>query len=244
MHAGPTLAAVPPAMPPSQPLSPRSVAPYFILVGLIHAFAVATRFDALAAKLPAAVAPALMIGQFPLILLSGYFEGRIDYGQQMVELPLWMRIKSKPVKIAFTFAFIYICCVALQTWDVSIGPIDPTPPAVWPQTQRAAWFAMFTAGMFFPFYLAATSLLIPLLRFLTTPLRALPAAAGALIAIALGGGIGVLVFTLVTNSKLKAFIASIKETIKADPAIAIGVTALTVFGPMVLGLFLRKKDDD
>ena len=42
------------------------------------------------------------------------------------------------------------------------------------------------------------SLLIPLLRILTRPLRALPAAAGALIAIGAGGGIGVLVFTLVT----------------------------------------------
>jgi hypothetical protein len=225
-------------------LSPRTVAPYFILVGLIHAFAVATRFDALAMKIPPAVGVALMIGQFPLILLSGYFEGRIDYGKQMAELPLWMRIKSKPVKIAFTFAFIYIACVALQTWNVSIGPIDPTPPAQWPLEKRAMWFAIFTAGMFFPFYLAATGALIPLLRFVTKPLRALPAAAGALIAIAVGGGIGILVFSLATNSKLKAFIAEIKGVFAAHPAIGVGITFASVFGPLLLGLLLGKKDAD
>jgi len=225
-------------------LEPSTVAPYFILVALIHAFAVATRFDGLAAKLPAAVAPALMIGQFPLILLSGYFEGRIDYGAQMKELPLWMRIKSKPVKLAFTFAFIYISCVALQTWDVSIGPIDPTPPAVWDMQKRAMWFAMFTAGMFFPFYLAATGLLIPALRVITRPLRSLPALAGSLIALAVGAGLGVLVFSLVTNSKLKAFITSIKDFYKAEPAIGVGITAASVFGPLILGLVLGKKDDD
>lgn len=225
-------------------LAPRKVAPYFLLVGLIHAFAVATRFDAFAAKIPPAVGVALMIGQFPLIMLSGYFEGRIDYGPTMENLPLWMRIKSAPVKIAFTFAFIYIACVALQTWNVSIGPIDPTPPTVWPLEKRAMWFAIFTAGMFFPFFLAATGLLVPLLRALTKPLRALPAAPGALIAIVVGGGIGVLVFALVTNSKLKAFIAGIKQVFADHPGIGIGITFASVFGPLILGLILGKADDD
>jgi len=222
-------------------LSPATVAPYFILVSLIHAFAVATRFDALAAKLPPAIGPALMVGQFPLIVLSGYFEGRIDYGTQMKELPLWMRLKSRPVKIAFTLAFIYISCVALQTWDVSFGPIDPTPPLAWTTEKRAMWFAMFTAGMFFPFYLAATGALIPILRTLTLPLRALPAIAGGLIALAVGGGLGLLVFSLVTNSKLKAFIAGIKATFEAQPAIGVGITIGTLLVPLLLSAILGKK---
>src|SRR5688500_4021606 len=90
---------------PTTGLSPATVAPFFVLVALINIFAVATRFDALAAKLPPELGPALMIGQFPLLLLAGYFEGRIDYGPQMKELPLWMRLDSKPVKVALTFAF-------------------------------------------------------------------------------------------------------------------------------------------
>ena len=225
-------------------LSARQVAPYFIVVGLIHAFAVATRFDGLAAEIPAAVGVALMIGQFPLIFLSGYFEGRIDHGDQMKELPLWMRLDSKPVKIAFTFAFIYISCVALQTWDVSAGPIDPTPPAEWSLEKRALWFAIFTAGMFFPFYLAAAGVLIPVLRFVTRPLRALPSAAGALIAIAIGGGIGVLVFALCTNTELEDFIGGIKAVFEEHPAIGVALTLAPVLGPMLLGLVLGKKDDD
>jgi hypothetical protein len=231
-------------MPERPGLSPRSVAPYFILVGLIHVFAVATRFDGLAAKLPAAVGPALMIGQFPLIFLSGYFEGRIDYGEQMKELPLWMRLPSKPVKIAFTFAFIYISCVALQTWDVEIGPIDPTPPEQWDMQKRAMWFAMFTAGMFFPFYLAAVGVLIPTLRFITRPLRALPPVAGGLVALVVGAGVGVLVFSLATNSGMKAFIKSIKDIMAANPAIGLGIMAASLVGPFLLSLVLGKKDDD
>lgn len=230
-----TAAAAPPA---NGGISPSTVAPFFILVALINIFAVATRFDALAAKLPPELGPALMIGQFPLLLLAGYFEGRIDYGPQMKELPLWMRLDSKPVKVAFTFAFIYIACVALQTWDVSIGPMDPTPPAQWPLKQRAMWFTIFTAGFFFPFYLAATGALIPVLRVVTKPLRALPSAVGAILALVIGGGLGILVFAAATDSEVKAFIKMLKAMYTAHPEIGVALTALPVVGPLVLGLFV------
>jgi hypothetical protein len=152
-------------------MSPRTLAPFFIVVALINAIAVATRFDLLAAKLPAGAPLGVMLAVVPLLVLAGYFEGRLDYGETLAELPLWMRIKSVPVKLAFTFGFIYLTCVALQTWDIKIGPIDPSPPASFPPERRAMWFAIFTGGMFFPFYLAATAILIPGLRGLTWPLR-------------------------------------------------------------------------
>ena len=221
-------------------IAPAVTAPYFVVVALIHAFAVATRFDLVAAKLPPGAATALMVGQFPLLLLSGYFEGRLDYGAMPASFPLWMRIKSRPVKLAFTFAFMYLTCVALQTWHVSIGPIDPTPPASFPPNTRAMWFAMFTAGMFFPFYLAATSLLIPVLRFITRPLRALPQLVGGLLALVIGGGLGVVVFAAVTSTKLGAFVAEIQATIQADPRIALGVMAVMTLGPLALGLVLDR----
>ena len=59
------------------------------------------------------------------------------------------------------------------------------------------WFAVFTAGMFFPFYLAATGLLIPIGRVLTRHCAARPPA-GAVLALMLGGGIGIVVFAAVT----------------------------------------------
>ncbi|HEY6038188.1 MAG TPA: hypothetical protein VIV58_28095, partial [Kofleriaceae bacterium] len=177
-------------------LAPRTVAPYFVLAALIHAASVATLFDLVAAKLPPPVPFAIMIGQFPLLVLSGLFEGRLDYGPAMEGFPLWMRIRSVPVKLAFTFAFIYIAGVALQTLHFSIGPLDPTPPLAFPPAQRALWFAMFTAGMFFPFYLAAAGGLIPVLRALTRPLRAVPLVAGALASLLLGGALGIGVFAL------------------------------------------------
>jgi hypothetical protein len=217
-------------------VSPRQVAPLFVIVALINAAAVATRFDLIAAKLPGGAALGVMLAVVPLLVLAGYFEGRIDYGETMTELPLWMRIKSVWVKLAFTFGFIYLTCVALQTWDVNIGPLDPTPPASFPPGKRAMWFAMFTGGMFFPFYLAATALLVPGLRALTWPLRKLPAIAGGLGALVLGAGIGVLVLAAVTSSTVGAFIGGIRATYKAHPGAAIGISLAATLIPLAVGI--------
>ena len=92
-------------------------------------------------------------------------------------MPLWMRITSRPVKLSFTFAFTYLAVVVLQTWALSIGPIDPSPPAEWALGQRAMWFGTMSVGMFFPNYLATTAILIPVLRAITAPFRRLPRAA-------------------------------------------------------------------
>jgi hypothetical protein len=222
-------------------LSPESVAPYFVLVALLHAAAVATRFDLVAAKIPEAGRLAIMLSQFPLIVLSGYFEGRLDYGPTMESFPLWMRIRSKPVKLAFTFGFMYVACVILQTLHFSIGPIDPTPPLSFPPAQRAMWFAMFSAGMFFPFYLAATGILIPILRALTKPLRALPLAVGALIALGLGVVAGVVIDALATKTKLTAFVDMVHDAINTNPMLLLGVTLGMIFIPMLIGVVLEKK---
>jgi len=222
-------------------MSPRRLAPFFLVVALINAVAVATRFDGLAVKLPGGAALGVMIAVVPLLVLAGYFEGRLDYGETMAELPLWMRIKSVPVKLAFTFGFIYLTCVALQTWDINIGPLDPTPPASFPPEKRAMWFAMFTGGMFFPFYLAATSILIPGLRAMTWPLRKLPSAAGGLVAIVVGGGLGVLVLAAVTSSALGTFIKSIGATYKAHPGAATGISLAATLVPLAIGLVRERE---
>ena len=63
-----------------RPLPAERLAPYFVVAALIHAAAVATRFDTLAAKLPDGAPDAIMLAQFPLLVLSGYFESRLDHG--------------------------------------------------------------------------------------------------------------------------------------------------------------------
>jgi hypothetical protein len=216
--------------PRSNNVDAKVVAPYFLFVSLVHLAAVATRFDGFADDIPPAAGPILMIAQFPLLFLSGYFEGRLDYGENVVDLPLWMRINSKPVKLAFTLAFMYLTCVVLQRWDVEIGPIDPTPPAEWPEQKRLMWFGIFTLGMFFPFYLAATGLLIPALRFLTKPLRALPTLGGIVLSLIVGLGIGILVFSALSSVKVTEFVKGIKQVFEDNPAIGIAIT----FGSMII----------
>ena len=215
-----------------------------MVVALIHAAAVATRFPDLAAKLPPGTDVALMVGQFPLILLSGFFEGRLDYGPQMSALPLWMRIKSTPVKLAFTLAFIYVTTVFLQTFHVSIGPVDPNPPDTFPLQQRAMWFAMFTGGFFMIYFMAATGIFIPLLRALTRPLRALPMVVGALLAIALGGAIGIGVFALATKQAIPKFFDQINGAANTDPVAFIVVMAAGILIPMGIGLVLDRANKE
>lgn len=212
-----------------------------MVVALVHLAAVASRFDVIAARIPSAAALAIMTAQFPLLVLSGYFEGMIDHGPPMAHAPRWMQIRSTPVRLAFTFGFIYVVCVALQTWDVSIGPVDPDPPESFPTAMRALWFAMFTVGMFFPFYLAAAKFLIPVLRAITWPLRFLPDAVGAILALTVGAGIGVVVLSAVTSTRVRQFIADIQAAIERDPALAVGVALVTALGPTLLGLVIARR---
>ena len=221
-------------------LAPSSVAPYFVIVSLIHLGGVATLFDLVQKKLPPGVFLGVMLVQFPLIILSGYFEGRLDYGPRNPSLPSWMTINSKPVKLAFTFGFMYVAIAILQTLHFSIGPMDPTPPESFPPQQRAMWFAMFSVGMWFPFYLGATGVLIPVLRFLTAPFRALPLALGAILALALGIAAGVVVDALATKTKLTVFVDSIHDTINTNPMLFLAVTLAGIFVPMLVGVVLEK----
>lgn len=232
------------AAPLTANLKPATLAPYFIFAGLVHAAAVASRYDALAAKLPAGAPLAIMLAQFPLLLLSGYFEGRLDYGERANGFPLWMSIDSKAVKMAFAFGFMYLVVVAAQTWDLHIGPIDPTPPKEFPAQQRAMWFAMFTLGFFFLFYMAAASLLIPVLRVLTKPLRMVPAVVGAVIALVVGGGVGLVVMSAVSSTKLSAFIKTVQGALGSDPAITVGVSLAMTLGPLLIGLVFSKQDEE
>jgi len=228
-------------VPEPSKLPPERLAPYFVLAALVHLVAIATRFDTLAAKLPDVVAPAVMVTQFPLLLLSGYFEGRLDHGEQLAGLPKWMAIRSRPVKLAFTFGFIYLALVPLQTWNVSIGPLDPTPPEAFPQAQRAMWFAMFSVGMFFPFYLAATASLIPVLRVITWPMRRLPAGLAAPLALAVGFTLGTVVLGLATSKGAGDLIRELAALYKANPAIGVAISTVLTVGPMVLALIRSRR---
>jgi len=214
---------------------------YFVVAATVHLVGVASRFDALAVALPDGAALALLLVQVPLLVLSGYFEGRLDYGPTLSALPRWMQIRSAPVRLAFTLGFIYLCCVALQTWHVNLGPIDPSPPLAWPLARRALWFGMFTIGMGFPFYLAATSVLVPVLRAITLPLRALPPAVGAVLAIAVGAALGLVVMAALTSAQLGAFIAAVRAVFEANPALGLGLSIGALLVPAALGLALGSE---
>jgi hypothetical protein len=150
-----------------------------------------------------------------------------------------MRIKSRPVKFSFTFAFLFLVIVVMQTWKISLGPIDPTPPKEWPTAQRAMWFAMFTAGMFFPNYVAASSTLIPALRIITSPLRKLPAIVAVILASVLGTGAGYGIVLLLDSSKLGAA-ASVWASLKENPTTALPVALAVVWVPIIVGLVIER----
>lgn len=222
-------------------LSPKALAPFFSLLALFHVVAIGTRFDFVALFVPDVVASAILLAHFPLLLVAGWFEGRIDYGESSVDLPMWMRINSKPVRLAFTFAFTYLGIVVLQTWDISIGPIDPSPPTDWPLGQRAMWFGMMSAGMFFPNYLAAAGALIPVLRAITTPFRRLPAVVALVLLSIVGTGLGFGAVILLSNQPVASGIGAVQAFLDA-PAIAVGMAFGMVWVPVIWGLITGRGE--
>ena len=225
-------------------IAPKRFAPFFLFCGTFSLVALATRFDEVAVSLPDGVASGLLIAHFPLLLLQGYFESRLDYGESTVDLPMWMRIKSGPVRFGFTMAFTYLSVVVLQTWDIEIGPIDPTPPEQWDTAMRAQFFAMMSVGMFFPNYLASSSAMIPALRAIGSALHELPNAVAVLLIFAggLGLGYGALYVTqsIVVDSALHS-VNSTWEGINANPGVAIAIA----FGSAVVVLLfgILRSDD-
>jgi hypothetical protein len=225
-------------------VKPSTLTPIFLLTGLFHALSVASRFDVVAAEIPAPVSAAILFAQLPILFVEGYFEGRLDYGPGVG--PTWMRIKSQPVKIAFTFAFLYLVTVIMQTWDISLGPIDPTPPKEWPVAQRAAWFGMFTAGMFFPNYLAAASSLIPALRVITAPLRKLPTIVALTISSILGVGVGYGLVIALGSAKIGDKIGAAQalwSSLQENPAIALPLALAIAWVPILFGLVIDRKKE-
>jgi hypothetical protein len=226
-------------------VKPSTLAPLFMLTGVFHALSVASRFDVVAAQIPESVTAAILFAQLPVLLVEGYFEGRLDYGPGVG--PTWMRIKSQPVKVAFTFAFLYLVCVIMQTWNISLGPIDPTPPKEWPTAQRAGWFAMFTAGMFFPNYLAAASSLIPALRTITAPLRKLPAIVALAIASIVGVGAGYGLVIVIGNATVGSKISGVQamwQSVQENPTIALPLALAMTWVPIIFGLVIDRKKDE
>ena len=227
----------------SDRLQPSRLAPLFVLIALIHAAAIVTRFDLVRAMLPELVHAAVLCAALPLLLITGYFESRLDHGKAMPGLPVWMQIQSRPVKWALTLAFTYLAVVALQTLDWSFGPLDPTPPEAWPTAQRAQWFFTFTLGMAFANYLAATSIFVPALRLLSKPLRRLPTAL-ALVLVTTAGlarGRAALEARAVRHDPRFVQLLADCQTLRENPALALTLTLATVVAPVVLGWLLRGR---
>lgn len=215
-------------------LTPRSVAPVFGLLALLFAAAVLSRFDGFAPHVPPAVHGAALAASFPLLMIGGAIERRIDYGHALKDMPLWMQIGSRPVRWFFTLALTYLGIVALQVLDLELGIVDPSAPAQWPPQQRLGWFVMFSFGMSFANFLAASAVLVPALRVITWPFARLPAALGFPLVTAFGFGLGALALAGLARADDVRAITGYVEALKQQPAIALAVTAALVVVPLVL----------
>jgi hypothetical protein len=220
---------------------PGALAPFFAAAALFHLAAIFSRFDLLAPLLPAGWAEGILLAHFPLLFVEGALEGRIDYGERMADFPLWMRIRSRPVRWAFALAFTYLGVVALQTWDLSIGPVDPSPPASFSPGMRLYFFAMMSVGMFFPNYLAACAVLIPGLRILTRPLRGLPLVAAVPLAALAGLTAGYGVTAALDSAGLGEAIAALQAQIFERPLPALVFIFAVTLLPLAFSALLERR---
>jgi len=225
-------------------MNPKNLAPLFIVTAFIHALALITRFDAVATLLPSWAPWVILFAQFPVFFVAAFFESKLDYGEVLASLPLWMRINSIPVKISFTLAFTYIAVVILQTWNYKIGPIDPNPPASWDVATRARYFAIMTIGMFFPNYLATTSLIIPPMRVFIRLYNRIPIFIGLLISLVVGTTAGVGAVIALQSKNTANAITALKSTqnlFTSNWIIVLVMTFGSILIPLVVGSMLSKK---
>lgn len=215
-------------------LSPRSVAPLFVVLTLVFAAAVLSRFDGFQGELPAAAHGALLAASFPLLLLAGAVEGRVAYDPARKDMPLWMQIDSRPIKYTFALALTYLGLVALQAFEIELGTVDPSAPEVWPPPQRLAWFLMFSFGMSFANFLVAAGVLIPGLRLVTAPFSRLPAALGMPLVALLGLGLGWLSLGALARADDVRAIKGYVDAVQEQPTVAVAVAVALVVVPVVI----------
>ncbi len=206
---------------------------FFAFTALLHLAGVLSRFDRIYEVVPDYVHASLLCGQLPLLLVEGYFLDRcLRSGRS--GFPAWMELPSGPVRWSLALAVTYIGLFVLQTWSIELGVVDPTPPEVWPDAQRLAWFVGFAVVASFPAYLFATKAMLPVLRVLVWPLRRLPVGLALLLAAAAGGGLSLLALSLVDADKNEAFqeIASLVEALRGHPLEGL---LMTLGGPLLSG---------
>jgi hypothetical protein len=219
-------------------LQPGAATPLFVLTALIFSFAVASRFDVLTAELPAHVHAALLWSAGPLLLVTGYYESRIDHGSS--SFPLWIQIQSRSLKWALTLGATFLVILLVQTLDWEFGPVDPSPPLEWPMEARAAWFAMFTFGMFFANYIATVEFLLPILRLLAWPARRLPAPLAVLLMLSLGFGLTTLALSLGGDSDT-GLVARARSLLADPTGGAILTVSLATVPALLAPLFSRSR---
>jgi hypothetical protein len=225
-------------------IKPSRVAPLFWFTALVHAASVVTRFDKLNEVLPDEVNAAIIFVQFPLLLIVGWYETRIEKNPAAEGMPLWIALRPLSLKISMAFSFAFLCIVIIQTWHLGVGPMDPTPPDVWPQAERAAWYGMFTFGFTGIFMMAAPSVIVPWLRVVTRPFRPLPAILAVPLLTAIGVAAGMGAVTLVANAKLGAASTSLHnflDPFQQDPVKAIAITSAMVWGPILFGWLIGRE---
>ncbi len=168
------------------PRLPWSQRLFFLFVALVGLLGIVSRFDEVRAMTPSLVAMALLLVQGPLLVMMGFLEARTVPAESNVDLPEWMTVRSRSVRAALTFSFTFLALVLMQEYEIGIGEIDPTPPAVFSLQGRVGYFAMFTVGMGFINFIAASGLLLPVLRTLARPFRRWPLSGALPVALVLG----------------------------------------------------------
>lgn len=222
-------------------MSSARATPLFALIALLSLAALATRFQALAALTPPGAQLGLVAAVVALTVLGAHFASVVT-PPSGVELPLWMRLLGA-ARAAFGLSFTFLAVVALQTLKISLGPIDPSPPESWPLATRAQYFAMMSVGMFFPNYLAATSVMVPALMVLVRPfqkLKSVGVVLTALVGVALGAGVAALV---ASQSAAHAVAEGQRLWSAADAAVGGAVTLGMILLPIAWGIVSEGREE-
>lgn len=220
--------------------NPGVFAPLYIFIGLVAFVAFLTRMPGIGPRLDVDIHTLLLVAHGPLLLTAIFFESQFDYGNT-INQARWLRIAVVPVRIGYVWIILSLLVRILQRYELSLVGFEVSPPFDQSTWEQIAPFATFAAAVGFGFYYIGSIVIIPLLRVLALPFRALPTvlAVPALVLVGTAGGASLAAF-LSKQRTFEGIMQLIAGPADVVPLAVIGAVFVVI--PWAIGLSIQANE--
>jgi hypothetical protein len=203
-----------------------------LVMALVLALCVTSRFPLFAAKMPAFVDELMFVVAGIAIGITIAMEARMERGTVGA---LWMRVAA-PAKLGLAFGLSFITTVIAQTLQISLGPVDPSFGGDAPDATKALWFFVFTIGFAGIGMMSAPGIFLPPFH----PIARVTNNAAPIVLGALFATLGAALAVALTVPAVHTIVDAGRAWCDENATLVLGVTIAVSVGPAML----PSKSDD